>query len=309
MSIPIQIPEKFARGIRRHYKEKGAAWIEGLPDRVAACADHWNLSLQNPLPEEIAEMSFNYIIPAVSSDGARVILKFCPDPPAMATEREGLRLCGPRGSVELLDDDDEMGVLMLERLLPGMPLSEQPDDEENTRILADVLRRFWQPAPSESGLRPLADLMGELAGLRERFDGGTGPIPESWVLETEAFYPRLLETSPEPMVLHGDLHHYNILSAEREPWLAIDPKGYIGDPASDVAALFGNYPTRSCEGKAENKLLARRVDILAEELGIPRDRILDWGWTQCVLHSWWCLQGNDDWRNCIERARILKDLK
>lgn len=82
------------------------------------------------------------------------------------------------------------------------------------------MRRFWQPVPAEHGLRSVEDWVGVLGRFRELHGGTTGPLPGDWVERTEGAFGELMQSSEESAVLHGDLHHWNILSAERGGWLA-----------------------------------------------------------------------------------------
>jgi streptomycin 6-kinase len=92
------------------------------------------------------------------------------------------------------------------------------------------------------------------------------------------------------VVLHGDLHQDNILAAQRMPWLGIDPKGVIGEPAYEVGALLRNFFPDLWQTENPGEVLARRVDVLAEELGFDRERIRGWGIYQAVLSAWWSVE-------------------
>jgi len=117
--------------------------------------------------------------------------------------------------------------------------------------------------------------------ISAEFGGGTGPFSTRLVEQAETLFAQLIASMGEPMLLHGDLHHWNILSAEREPWLAIDTKGLVGEAEYEVGALLRNRDLMSVQ------VLARRVDQLAEALGFDRDRIVAWGMAQGVLSAWW----------------------
>ncbi len=105
------------------------------------------------------------------------------------------------------------------------------------------------------------------------------------------------------MLLHGDLHHDNILAAERAPWLALDPKGVAGEPAYEVGALMRNPRPQPAE------VLARRASILAEVLDIDRQRILGWSFAQAVLSAWWNIEDQGHgWEGAIEVAERLSTL-
>ena len=97
--------------------------------------------------------------------------------------------------------------------------------------------RLRKTLPPEHRFHDVWEWMRGLERLRSAFDGGTGPFPAPLVERAEA---HLGNPSGQNLVLHGDLHHYNILSAEREPWLAIDPKGIVGEPEYEAAAFLRN---------------------------------------------------------------------
>jgi streptomycin 6-kinase len=107
----------------------------------------------------------------------------------------------------------------------------------------------------------------------------------------------------EPVLLHGDLHHWNILTSEREPWLALDPKGVVGEPGYEIGPLLLN-PTLQ-----PGHVLARRIDQLAEELGLDRERLLGWGLAHAVLSAWWSVEDHGHgWEEAITCAELLAAL-
>jgi streptomycin 6-kinase len=146
--------------------------------------------------------------------------------------------------------------------------------------------------------------------MRAHFGGRTGPFPRALVEEAESLLAELLAAQAAPVLLHGDLHHDNILSAERAPWLAIDPKGVIGEPAYEVGALLRNWQPTLFAMPHPGRVTARRVDQLAEMLGIDRYRIRGWGLAQAVLSAWWTIEdGGDDWAPTIACAELLAAVK
>ncbi len=108
----------------------------------------------------------------------------------------------------------------------------------------------------------------------------------------------------EPVLQHGDLHHDNILSAERQAWLAIDPKGVAGEPAYEVAALLRNPMPQLLSMPNLGLVMARRVDLLSEYLSLDRTRLVAWGLAQAVLAAWWDFEdhghGGEQWLTCAE---------
>jgi streptomycin 6-kinase len=121
-------------------------------------------------------------------------------------------------------------------------------------------------------------------------------------------FEELISSSTETVLLHGDLHHYNILTAERQPWLALDPKGVVGDPCYEVGALFYN-PEGLLDRSNLRQVLARRADQLSEELGFDRQRVLGYGIAQAVLSAWWSYEDHGHgWEPTLVIADHLKNL-
>lgn len=300
------IPADFARRMVEVYGEAGAEWLRRLPSLVAACAQRWSLTVLPPF----VPLSYNYVAPAVrASDGNGVVLKLGVPNPELLTEIEALQLFDGRGSARLLDADAERGVLLLERLEPGMPLADLDDDARATSIAAGVMRQLWRPVPPEHPFPTVARWAAGLQRLRDRFEGGTGPLPARWVERAEALFAELLSTMSEQVLLHGDLHHWNILAAGRQPWLALDPKGVVGEPAYEVGALLRNpFPDILGVPQVE-RVMARRVDQLAEELGFDRARLVRWGVAQAVLAAWWTVEDHGHgWEADIAYVEILAAL-
>ncbi len=280
----LSVPPSFAERMRRVYGVAVADdWLARLPEIVARVTRDWNLTVGRP----VANLSFTWVAPAERQDGARAILKVgFPDAEAWPGV-EMLRLCDGRGTVRLLEADRDLGATLLERLEPGETLRSVEEDDEAMAIAADVMRRMWRPEPAEHGFRTVADWARGLTRLRGRFDGGTGPLPRRLVEQAESLFAELLPSMATPVVLHGDLHHENILSATREPWLAIDPKGIVGEPAYEPGALLRNPIPEIATRPNLPRQLSRRVDLLAERLDLDGQRIRAWGIAQAVLSAWW----------------------
>ncbi len=111
------------------------------------------------------------------------------------------------------------------------------------------------------------------------------------------------------LLLHGDLHHWNVLSAQREPWLAIDPKGVVGEPAYETAAWLRNPVGMLLNRDRPGEVLERRVSILSDELGFDRERIRKWGAVHGVLSAWWTYEDHGHpGEEALEVARLLAAL-
>ena len=271
------VTDELVKNVTEAWGQAGADWLERLPALVAEIEERWSVRASEPF-----DLSYNYVASAVRADGAEVVLKLGVPNDHHRRELEALRIFSGRGAVRLLIGDPDRGAMMLERLKPGAPLGEVPDDEQATSIAAGVMRRLWRPAPSEHRFPEVSEYGGGLKWLQGQLDV-TGPLPKPLVVRAEAMLRELLEERNEPVVLHGDLHPWNILSAEREPWLAIDPQGLVGDSAYELGPFIYSLPLPH---EHPARVLARRLDQLAEELGFERGRIMNAAMPRTVLAAW-----------------------
>jgi streptomycin 6-kinase len=296
------IPARLARTIVDLHEAEGVAWIERLPDTIAGYEQRWSLTVLPPFPN----LSYNYVAPAVRADGTELVLKL--GVPNSELQREGaaLRHYAGHGIAALVEADLAGGALLIERLRPGTLLAELEDDQQATAIAAEVMRQLWRPAPAQHSFPSVADWAGGMQHLRAEFGGGTGPFPPRMVELAERLFAELLGSMAAPVLLHGDLHHENIMAATRRPWLAIDPKGVVGEPAYEVGALLRN---RLEAGPDLGKLQARRLDQLAEALQLDRERLLGWSVAQAVLSAWWSYEDHGHgWEPMIDLAEVLAGL-
>lgn len=280
------IPDEFARARIAYQGEDGARWISALPTVLAACEARWNITIGAPFPN----LSYNYVASATRADGSPVVVKACIPTGEYPQESAALRLFGGRGMAELLACDDADEVMLLEALQPGMLLASIEDDALATSIAARVMRQFWRPVPAGHPFPTVADWGRGFSRLREHYAGGSGPFPPRLLEEAETLFADLGSSMDAPALLHGDLHHDNILAGQRLPWLAIDPKGLVGEPAYETGALLRNPLPQLLQTLQPARILARRIDQLAEELALDRARIRGWGLAQAVLSAWWSVE-------------------
>ncbi|TDC48529.1 aminoglycoside resistance protein, partial [Actinomadura sp. KC345] len=265
----------------------GRRWLDDLPSIVDAVARAWRLRVGAPF-----ELSFHWVAEATREDGSAAVLKLGPPEPGhLAIEAATLEFYGGHGAVRLLDHDPARGALLLERAAPGtLARSLVPGhDEEATAAVIDVMRNLHRPPPPGC---PLPDLSTESASFSahlRRFPGDD-PLPRRLVERAGRLFGELCADASDRVVLHGDLHHDNVLRAGREPWLAIDPHGYVGDRGYDAGALLYN-PDPDDRDDALLKLVPARVEQLADGLGLPRERVEAWGFVTAVLSEVWTAEG------------------
>jgi streptomycin 6-kinase len=252
----------------------GPVWLKRLPVLVATCAERWSLELGDPFPYAHASLA----VPARLPHGGDAVLKICFPHRESEHEADALRAWDGNGAVRLLEHDPERWALLIERCRPGTPLHEL-GMEAALDVFVELLLRLWIPASEP--FRPLAD---EAAGWAETLADGWERMgkPFERVLLDAAL--RALEELPpsqgEQVLLHQDLHADNVLRAEREPWLVIDPKPLVGEREFSLAPIVRGLELGHCE-----KAVRWRLDRLSAELGLDRERARGWALAQTVAWS------------------------
>jgi streptomycin 6-kinase len=225
----------------------------------------------------------------------------------MESQIAALKLFNGDGACKLLEYDEERCWMLLERLQPGVMLSTLEDDEEATHIAAQVMQRIRRPPSDDDVFIRLSDWFDGLKRLRKMFDGGTGPLNEKLVEHVEGSVRDFLAENHKPVLMHGDFHHFNILSSERG-WLVIDPKGVIGPACYEVGPLLINPWGDLLSGQDYRQMTRRRIDILQERLGFERERIHEWGLAHAILSAWWGIEDNTGWEYALAFAEMIADL-
>lgn len=303
MTWEFVIPERFKQTMAELNGAVGIAWLERLPVIVADCARRWSLEIGAPF-----ELTYNYVVPARRDDGVVVVLKVVFPSHELFTEVESLQIFDGRGMVRLLEVDLDQGALLLERLEPGTSLSSltERDDEGATAIAADIMRRLWRPVPAEHRFPSVADWVLRMERLAPEYVEPHSAFPVAWIDRAMAIFNELMAAPVAPVLLHGDLHHGNILAAQREPWLAIDPKGVIGEPLCETEPFLKEALPARLDTPEGRRMLNRRADQLAEALEQDRDRLRGWGVVRAVLSAYWSLEDHGyGWERALLTADVL----
>jgi streptomycin 6-kinase len=278
----------FRRNVEQTWGDAGRTWLAELPGLTARLMAEWELSPAGPLP-----LSMNWVGRVRRSDGTAAVLKLgVPGSGHLADEAATLECFAGRAAITVLGRDDARGALLLEQARPGTPAASLTpgDDAAATAVLIEVMKRLHRPAPDGVALPELSGRIASFRGHLRRFPGDD-PLPRHLVERAAGLFEELCATATARVVLHGDLHHDNVLAAEREPWLAIDPHGVVGDPGYEVGALLYN-PDPHAPGDAVLDAAPARIEQLADGLGMPRERVVAWGFVQAVLSEVWSCEGD-----------------
>jgi streptomycin 6-kinase len=335
----MNLSPEFISNMQNVFEEDGYAFLKALPDLAAEASTRWGLTDVQP----VDNLSYNFVAFANSSN-EKVAIKIGVPRDELTSEIAALRLFNGEGACRLIDSDEEKGFLLLERLNPGVMLSTMEDDEKATHIGAEVMQKIWrpldhvtlsdsegsltQPARLSPALAPgtsvgrdelslrathtrfilLSDWFDGLNRLRETFNGGTGPLNEKLVDRVEQSVKDFLAENHKPVLMHGDFHHFNILSSERG-WLVIDPKGVIGPAGYEVGPFLINPWGDLINGIDQQRMTKRRIDILHERLGFERERIHAWGLAHAILSAWWSIEDNTGWEYALAFVEMIADLR
>jgi streptomycin 6-kinase len=207
------------------------------------------------------------------------------------------------------ESDAPRGILLMERIVPGTPLYKLQEDGEATRTAAEFMRRLWRTPPADHPFPTIAVWFNAIEQLRKRFDGGCGPFPPELIRKAESTFAELDSSSDRQVILHGDLHHANILFSAKRGWVAIDPKGIVGDPGYEVGSFMLNQLPAGATESATVKVLTRRLSIFSEELRIDRERLARWAFCHAVLSAVWDFEEAAEWHGTIQLARMFERLE
>jgi streptomycin 6-kinase len=281
------IPERLAETCHRLPERR--AWLERLPNAIHELQERWSLSLG--VPFDHSDVSCAWVAPVMLADGTRAILKLGMPHFEGTHEIQGLRFWDGDPTVRLLDADVDLNAMLLEECQPGSALRELPESEQDA-IVSGLLRRIWsRPAPPHV-FRPLSALTAYWAAetklsMHKWPDAGL-------VQEGLRLFGELSRPAADDVLLATDLHAGNVLRAERKPWLAIDPKPFVGDCAYDATQHLFNCKDRMLA--APDATIHRMGDLLE----IDDERIRLWMFARSAAEprdSW-----NDD---SITMARLL----
>ena len=301
----MRLPTRFVDTVHRIFGEAGREWLPRLPSILAQCRTKWGLSTGGPS----ASMSLNYLEFTTTSSGQPVALKVGVPHDELFTEMEALRFYNGQRAVRLLDADRELGALLLQRLQPGTMLWQLGDHAQETRIAASIMRELYVPSPATHTLPAFSRWTKRAFHLTRTEWDPHERMPRDLIDKAECAFNKIERATTHTVVLHGDLHHENILLDKDSGWTAIDPKGVIGAPILEVGRFLQNQLPRP--PRLRKAQVHERVTILSAELGITPEAVAASGLVDCVLSHCWSFEDEalgDDWPLGIELARVLCEI-
>lgn len=271
----LELPISLVDAAREEGRDE---WLASVPATVTRFCAEWSLTVEPPFQPGGCTA---WVAPARSVDGAELALKVAWRHAEAEHEPDGLQVWAGDGAVVLhrFADLDDTLVLLLERCMPGAPLSEQPETRQD-EVIAALLRRLWVTPPAGGRFRPLAEMCTRWAAQFEA-KRATGQVTLDPGLAREGIdlFTSLPRSAAREVLLVTDLHAGNVLASQREPWLVVDPKPYVGDPTYDALQHMLNCPERLHADPS--RLVARLADLL----GLDGERLRLWLLARCVQES------------------------
>jgi streptomycin 6-kinase len=262
--------------------DKGKAWLSRLPGIIEAISLNWNLS-DIML---VDNMTYNYVAKAIWDSATPVVLKISCDPNLIESEYLALTSFNGKGAIQVLKKSDELSALLLQQAIPGESLKCVNYQQAITHYSQVINQLSLVSVPDRS--------WPHVRGWCDAIDRVTDPrIKKEWLEEASYLKDYLLSTAKNEYLCHGDLHLGNIIK-QGDDWLAIDPKGIIGEMAFEVAAFDLIRQEDRVEPELMEEKIKTRIGLLADALELDRDRLLFWFFLRVMIKSQWFIEDNGD---------------
>jgi streptomycin 6-kinase len=297
----MNIPKWFQKKMVDVFGEAGKVWLTDVESTMQFCEKEWKLQIEGP----VSNLSYNYVLHAKAANGTPVMLKLGVPSFDFTNEIRTLKVYGGKGCARLLKADEERGAMLLEKLLPGTMLYMEKDEKAAVHKFMEVWKAIRRPVPVECQSPTILDWASGLGRYNNMHENGDGPIEARYIEVAQAYFAELTETTEGMELLHGDLHHENILYDDKKGWLAIDPKGVIGDPYFDLISFMTNHLLNKENPKG---LLEQRVKWISEGLLLDRERLLKAAIAMSILSACWGLEDQAEWEESYTCAKWFMEL-
>ncbi|WP_280452498.1 aminoglycoside phosphotransferase family protein [Nocardia cyriacigeorgica] len=302
--MTIALPPEVAATIRDYFDDDGERWLAALPDLVARRCRDWDLEL---IGAPFIGGTHSYVAPVRCHDDQVAVLKVPFVDEENVGEPAGLHWYDGDGAIRLFDFDPAGGAMLLEWARPGIPLLWQPrqplegapENTDRVLIAAALYRRLRrEPGELPAGYPApptVADAVAEWARWPED-DDIAAALPAPLLDQAARWCAELAERDGPLLIVNRDTHLGNIVAAEREPWLLIDPKPYLGEAAFDAGFLILKQVQSDPDRADARQMVARTADAL----GVDRERARGWAFLRAMEQVVWAIEDEDE-RAVLER--------
>lgn len=293
------LPEKFVRLMLESHGAKGEKWLSELPEIVREIEENWAIKVGEPFEN----LSYHFVAPCKSKSGEAVLkIGFPEDDSLVFNEAETLKLYDGRGAVKFLKLDEKRLALLSERLRPGKTLAEffRGREDDCVKIAIENLQKIVRKTSEKHQFVSLDDWF---AGLEKAENTA---FPADKLKRARKFYEEL--SRAETFLIHGDFHHENILTATREPFLVIDPKGVVGQIGYEISVFLNNHVWILKTDENLHEKARKAVFQFSEAFQIAPDVLKKWAYAQAVLSAWWTFEENGaNWKKDLDLADVWEN--
>ncbi|WP_416958611.1 aminoglycoside phosphotransferase family protein [Nocardioides sp. T5] len=261
------------------------SWIERLPGLIGTLLAKWGLQAEGEARTGMAAV----VLPVRDQQGSPAVLRLQAPSDETSVAVLGLRSWNGDGMVRLADHDESSGAMLLERLDPTRTLKSLTNDDDAATIVAGLLRRLHLALPPP-GLPELRDVAADMVIAAPEAESKLEREEER--MRMRRWAATLAEIAPDSgrCLLHWDLHYDNVLAADREPWLGIDPVPLVGDPAFDLWPVLDDGLETLPSSQDPVSLVRRRFNLLAEALDLDRFRARTWTSARLLQNALWDIE-------------------
>lgn len=296
-------PDTFIDTVHRIFREEGEAWLETLPAIIRQCHEKWGLKDGEICPN----LSINYIEFTHTPQGEPVALKVGVPNEELYTEIDALGHWAGNGAVRLIDADLELGAFLIHRVQPGTLLWRLSDNSKETGIASSIMHRLHIPSPAKSHFPRFSRWVERAFRLTRTEWDPQELMPRVLIDRAEQAFWEIERTSVQDVLLHGDLHHENILFDDKAGWIAIDPKGVLGPACLEVGRFIQNQlPVDNMQ-----KVIRERLEIFSDELEVPVEFLAASALVDVVLSHCWSFEDSSldaGWFNGIMLGYLLCEM-
>lgn len=279
----MQLNPTFHSNIHDIYGDAGKDWIKKLPALIAQLSEQWHFELIHPMDN----LSYNFVGSVkMQSNNNTAILKMAFENSRLNTEVEWLK-CMSHCVPAVYEHNEKLSAFLMEHIIPGLSLKSQMKtlkDDQATIIICKAILDLQTQQHSNTHFKHLSELAKSLTVLDKIYD-------KKLLDHAKSLFHDLTIDRSQDIILHGDLHHENIISSGND-WKVIDPHGYRGDPAAEVGAMIRNpwdcFPTEH----SLSKTIQRRLDIMSAQLPFDPQKIKAWAFCMTVLSAAWTVENH-----------------
>lgn len=277
----MKLTASFVKNIQATYGQEGVLWLKNLPHHLERLSVQWDFQLIHP----VKNLSYNFVA-IVKLPSGLAVLKTAPPAAQLIAEAEWLK-AHKKSVPRIFHIDNENNAYLMEKIWPGTSLKhlvKEGKDEQATRIISQTILDLQSVVPLHlASYQSISEHIASLDFLR-------GHLDVHFIDSAKSIFRDLCASSTKNIILHGDLHHDNILQNDAS-WDVIDPLGYIGDPCAEVGSMIFNPLDCFPQHLPLQNIIQTRLRILSEMLPFDVGRIQAWAFCLTLRSAGWDVEG------------------